>query len=81
MVATVLLGRTATLAAAAWLPVLAPTLIVALIAQIAGFGVVSTAIVAFVAVMSMPAAAAVMSLLFFDAVKDAMTSAPGQASR
>jgi hypothetical protein len=81
MVATVLLGRTATLAAVAWLPVLAPTLFVTLIAQITGFGVVSTAIVAFVAVMSMPAAAAVMSLLFFDAVKDAMATAPKATAR
>ncbi|HYM15723.1 MAG TPA: hypothetical protein VEZ14_09195 [Dehalococcoidia bacterium] len=72
LVATVLLGRTATLAALAWLPVLAPTLVAALIAQITGFGVVSTAVVAFVGVMSMPAAAAVMSLLFFDAVKGAL---------
>jgi hypothetical protein len=81
MVATVLLGRTASLAAAAWLPVLAPTLVTALIAQVAGFGVVSTAILAFVGVMSMPFAAAVMSLLFFDAVKDALATAPPAAKR
>jgi hypothetical protein len=78
-VATVLLGRTATLALLAWLPVLAPSLFMLLIAQIAGFGPASTALATFVVVMSMPAAAAVMSLLFFEAVAQAMGAPAAQA--
>lgn len=77
-VATALLGRTTELAVMAWLPVLAPSLFMLLIAQIAGFGPASTATATFVAVISMPAAAAVMSLLFFDAVAQAMGTENGE---
>lgn len=76
VVATALLGRTAALAAMAWLPVLAPSLLMLLIAQIAGFGAASTAVATFALVISMPAAAAVMSLLFFGAVAQAMGTRP-----
>lgn len=74
-VATALLGRHATAAVLGWLPVLSPALFMVLIAQISGFGPASTAIASFVAVMSMPAGAAVMSLLFFEAVRAAIGGA------
>jgi hypothetical protein len=79
-VATALLGRQASAAVLAWLLVLAPTLLMLLIAQISGFGPVSTAIASFVAVMSMPVAAAVMSLLFFEAARAAIAASEGGGS-
>jgi len=54
----------------------APSAVMAIIALASGFGLLSTAVFAFVVVGSMPFAAIVMSLLFFDAIARTSAAAP-----
>ncbi len=54
----------------------APSAVAAIIALSAGFGLVSTAMLALVIVASMPFAAIVMSLLFFDAIARTSAASP-----
>ena len=65
--------------AAAWAVVLAPAAVVAIVALSAGFGRASTAVCALVFVASMPAAAAMMLLLFIEAATRARAAVPRTA--
>ncbi|MDE3096089.1 MAG: hypothetical protein KGK07_08820 [Chloroflexota bacterium] len=66
--------------AGAWGICLSPALLVFLVPALSGFGAVSSAIAALAFVGSMPFAAIVNALLFFDAVADGATAAGTQAT-
>lgn len=56
----------------AWAIALAPALLFGLIALVAGFGTVSSAVAAFAFVGMMPVGAVIMSLLFYDALGESL---------